>query len=153
MFITVINCSLQQQVKSACRLICTGTPEDRGGIHPSVLSKGAQRGRRCLFMIGLRAGKFLVGEGFLPEFPQTSTKSFLCNFYLQMLSHKDHEDLFGVTSKKGPHMIFCKPLGRHFLKSSKVGRHFHADFQGCCPDFQQIKKRLSPTSNKHHCFS
>ena len=47
---------------------------------------------------------------------------------------------------------FSANLGRHFLKSSKVGRHFHADYQGCCPDFQQIKTfggalaHLPPTS-------
>jgi len=36
-------------------------------------------------------------------------------------------------------MSFSANLGRHFLKPSNVGRHFYADFQGCCPDFQQIK--------------
>jgi len=47
-------------------------------------------------------------------------------------------------------MCFSANLGRHFLKSSNVGRHFYAYFQGCCPDFQQIKTsgvRLHPTSN------
>jgi len=31
-----------------------------GGTHTSVLLKGEQRGRRCLFIIGLGTGKFLV---------------------------------------------------------------------------------------------
>jgi len=45
---------------------------------------------------------------------------------------------FGVAYKK-VFMLFSANLGRHFLKSEKVRRHFHADFQGCCPDFQQTQ--------------
>jgi len=36
-------------------------------------------------------------------------------------------------------MCFTANLRRHILKSSNVGRHFYPDFQGFCPDFQQIK--------------
>jgi len=34
------------------------------GILPSALSKEGQRGRRCFFIIGVGAGKFLGCEGF-----------------------------------------------------------------------------------------
>jgi len=45
------------------------------------------------------AGNFWGCEGFLPEFSQSCSKSFgrLC---LQIFSLKDHEALFGMTSKK-----------------------------------------------------
>jgi len=36
-------------------------------------------------------------------------------------------------------MYFYANLGRHFLKSNNVERHFYPGFQGFCPDFQQIK--------------
>jgi len=35
-------------------------------------------------------------------------------------------------------MCFYANLGRQFLKSNNVGRYFYPDFQGFCPDFQQI---------------
>ena len=38
------------------------------------------------------------------------TKSFLCNFCLQIFSRKDRKTFFGVTSKKGLYVFFCKPL-------------------------------------------
>jgi len=36
-------------------------------------------------------------------------------------------------------MCFSANLGRHFVKSSNVARHFYPDFQGFCPDFHHIK--------------
>jgi len=36
-------------------------------------------------------------------------------------------------------MCFYANLDRHFLKLSNVGRYIYPDFQGFCPDFQQIK--------------
>jgi len=36
-------------------------------------------------------------------------------------------------------MSFYANLGHHFLKSNNAERHFYPDFQGFCPDFQQIK--------------
>jgi len=77
-----------------------------------------------------------------PSLPE----KFLCDFFLQIFSHKDHEDLFcgdhtknlflSVTSKtykKGFHVFLV------WERKSNVGRHFCSDFQGCCPDFWQIK--------------
>jgi len=45
---------------------------------------------------------------------------------------------FGVTSKNGLHVFFCKPWVS-FLKSNNAGRHLYPDFQGFFSDFQQIK--------------
>jgi len=47
-------------------------------------------------------------------------------------------------------MCFSVNLWCHFLKSKNVGCYFYQDFQGFCPDFQQIKTIggvLVPTSN------
>jgi len=54
----------------------------------------------------------------------------LCDFCLEIFSHKDHElkTFFGVTSTKA---FICF--------SANVGRHFCPDFQGFSPDFRQIK--------------
>jgi len=65
-------------------------------------------GRMCLFIIGVGAGKFVACEGFC-------LKSFLCNFCLQIFSHKDHEDLFLVKPpKKGLYVFLCKPWAPFF---------------------------------------
>jgi len=40
---------------------------------------------------------------------------------------------FGVTSKKGLHVFFCKGLAP-FFDVNNVGRHFCPDFTGFCPD-------------------
>jgi len=97
-------------------------------IHPSVLSKGEQRGRRCLFIIGSGPGKFLVWRRILPEFPQTFTKSFLCNFYLQILSH---EDLFWCDLLR---VIFCKPWAP-FFEVKQGWAPFSRGFSGMFPRF------------------
>jgi len=75
---------------------------------------------------GVGASKFLG----VPEFPQTYPKRFLSDFCLQIVHHKNHEDLFfGVTSKTKTFLCF----------SANVRRHFCPDFQGFCPHFRQIK--------------
>jgi len=65
-----------------------------GPVSPSDLSKEGQR--RCHFIYGVGAGKYLGYEGFCPDFPKLARKFFLCNFCLKVFSHKDHEDLFLV---------------------------------------------------------
>ena len=70
-----------------------------GGIYPFVLSKGAQRGWTCLFIIGVVAAKFLECEGFFPEFPQIPRKVFVQLLPTNFLPERSRP-LFGVTSKK-----------------------------------------------------
>ena len=82
-------------------------------------------------------------EGFLPELPQTCPKRFGSTFAYKFY----HEDLFWYwydLQYKGLH-VFCANVGRHFLKSNCVWRHFCPDFQvfclefqGFCPDFQEF---------------
>jgi len=72
---------------------------------------------------------------FARMFPNLPEK-VLRDFCLQIFSHKDHEDLFLVLPPKKVFMCFSAKVERHFLKSSKVGRHFCPDFR----DFVQIFK-------------
>ena len=131
---------------------------NEGGIHPSILSKGEQRGRRCLFIIGLGAGKFLMWRRIFarisPNFheklfvqllptnslPQRSSTPFLwppkkvfvwfsANLGRHFLKSSKVGRHFLKSSKVGRHFLKSSKVGRHFLKSSKVRRHFHADFQ------------------------
>ena len=84
------------------------------GIHPSVLSKEEQRGRRCRFNHRFSSRHiFRVAQGFLPEFPKTPPKSVLCNFFLPTFFTKIITTFFGVTSKNG-HVFFCKPWALFF---------------------------------------
>jgi len=73
--------------------------------------------KKAFWPIGLGASKFLgVRRIFAQIFPNLP-KKFLCDFHLQIFSHKNYEDLFGVTSKKSLHLFFCRRW-RHFLKSN-----------------------------------
>jgi len=67
-------------------------------------------------------------EGFLPEFSQTCQKNFgrLC---LQIFSLKDHQNIFWDDLSKKVFMCFSANVGRHFMKSNKVGRHFAQIFR------------------------
>jgi len=76
-------------------------------------------------------------KDFCPNFPKFPEK-FCATFAYKFSPTKIIKTFFGVTSKK-VFMCFSEKLGRYFLKSSNVERHFYADFQGCCPDFQRIK--------------
>ena len=68
---------------------------------------------------------------FSPNFP----KEVLCAFCQQIFSHKDREDLFGVTSRTRSPCVFCKRLAPLFLVKN-VGCLFNPDFQAFCPDFR-----------------
>jgi len=109
-----------------------------GDIHPSVLSKEEQRGRRCLFIIGLGAGTFSglrrIFSRISPNFHEVFCATFSYKFSPQRLLRH-----FLVWPPKKVFMCFSANLGRRFWKSSNVGQHFYADYHGCCQDFQQIK--------------
>ena len=126
-----------------------------GGVSHFALPSGATR-TEVPFHHRSSSRQFWGCDGFLPEIPQTCPKRFLCNFYLQIFSRKDHEDLSGVTSKKDLHVFLRKPWAPFF----EVKQHwtpFYPDFQGFCLDFQQIKTfggALSPFHPhlQYHCF-
>jgi len=50
---------------------------------------------------------------------------------------------FWCNIQKKAFMCFSTNMGRHLLKSNNVGPCFYPDFQGFCPDFQQIKTSTS----------
>jgi len=135
------NLQLITSKESACRIICTRTPEN-GGIaeHFPLCSfkKGGNGGRNCLFITGVGAGTFLGVRFFARISPNLPEKWFVQLLPAIVLPQRSWRPFFGVTSKKGLHVVFAN-LGRHFLKSSNVGCHFHPDFQGFCPDLEQIK--------------
>jgi len=100
--------------------------------------KRGQWGRRCPFIIGAGAGKFLGYEAFFSEFPQTCPKSFLCNFANKFSPTKIMKVFFWCDLQKKVFMCFSTNFGCDFLKSNNAGRHLYPDFQGFCSDFQQI---------------
>jgi len=101
------------------------------------------------------AGKLCGCKEFLPEFSQTCPKRSLCEFCLQLFSHKDQEDLFWCDLQKKVFLCFSASVGRHFFN---VGHHFCPEFQGFCSDFRKIKTfggaltPLPPTplTSRHH---
>jgi len=141
--------------QSACRIICTETPENGGmaGAFPLLFfQKGGQRGRRCIFIISVGASTFwgcdFLPEGFLPAFPQTCPKSYLCNFYLQLFSHKDHEDIFWCDLRKRSSCVFLQTL-------ATLGAIFNRIFRDFAQIFSKSKLlgvRLHPYL-QHHCVS
>jgi len=61
----------------------------------------------------------------LPNLPE----KFLCDFYLQIFSHKDHEDLVLVTSLKRFSFVFSANVRRHFRSQTKLGAIFSQIFR------------------------
>ena len=94
---------------------------------------------QCLKLIALCeyivviAGKFWgMGRVFAWISPNLPEK-LLCDFWLQIFSHKDHEDLLLVwPPRRDVHVFFCKRWPP-FMPG------FFPAFQGFCPDFQQVK--------------
>jgi len=70
------SCSLTSDQASCCNLLFVDN-----FCSLDAASKIARAGAR----------NFWGCDGYLPEFPQTCPKSFLCDFCLQIFSHKDHQ--------------------------------------------------------------
>jgi len=94
----------------------------------------------ALVTISVGASKILGVQMIFVRISLNLLKKLLCDFCVQLFSHKDHElkTFFGVTSEKA-FICFSAKLGRHFLKSNNIGCHLCPDFQLFCPDVQQIK--------------
>jgi len=95
-----------------CRLMCTGTPEDggmAGAFIPLSFQKGSNGGGQMPFHYKLGAWEFLVWRMIFSRI----SPNFHEKFFVQLLSTSSLPRrswrLFGVTSKKGLHVIFCKP--------------------------------------------
>jgi len=79
-------------------------------------------------------------------FPNLPEK-FLCDFCLQIISHKDHEKLILVwPPKKGLHMF----LGAIFLSQTTLGAMFPG-FSGILPRFSEILSEFSTNLNFCGC--
>jgi len=128
------------------------------GISSPALSKEGQGERRCLFIIGVGAGKFWWCEGFCPNLPKLARKVFCATFAYKFSPTKIMKTTFWCNLQKKVFTCFYTKLGRHFLKTSNVWRYFYQDFQGFCPYFQQIKTFRGAFATpalhlQHYCFS
>jgi len=65
-------------------------------IFPSALLKGGQWRQRCLFIIGVGAGKSLGVRRIFARISPNLPEKFFVQFFLQIFSQKDHEDFFLV---------------------------------------------------------
>jgi len=122
---------------------------------PSVIrSFNRNNGHRC----GSRQS-FGGAKDFWSNFPKLARKDFLCDFIANKFSPtKIMITIFGMTSKKGLHVCFCK----HGAPFCPDFQGFCPDVQGFCADFRQIRilegclyplhPRLLHTDNGN-CFS
>jgi len=118
------------------------------GPSPPVLSKRGTTGTKVPFHKRCRSRHILGVRFFARMSPNLPEKLFVQLLPAMFPPQRSSKPFFGVTSKNGLHVFFCKPWAP-FLKSSNVWCHFYPDFQGFCPDFQQIKtfgSALSPPS-------
>jgi len=154
----VTLCSLQQTSKeSACRIICTGTPENGGiaGHFPLCPFKKGGNGGGGAFSSKLYEQTHFGGCDFLPACPQSCPKSHLCNFCLQFFSHKDHQDLFWCDLQNRPSYVFLQTLGAIFWSEATLDVIFTRIFRDFTQIFNKSKLlgvRLHPHL-QHHCFS
>jgi len=65
----------------------------------------------------------------LPEFPQTSRNDFYAIFDYKFSPTKIIKTFFGVTSKKGLHVFYCKPWAPLFLSQATFGAIFTRIFK------------------------
>jgi len=95
---------------------------------------------RALATIGVGASKILGMRRIFARISPNLPKKLLCDFCLEIFSHKDHElkTFFGVTSKKA-FMFFCKRWAPFF----EVKQHW-APF---LPRFSGIFPGLSTNQN------
>ena len=120
--------------KSACRIICTGTPENGGmaGTIPSLFfQKGRQQGQRCIFIIGIRASTFWGAifclKDFYPQFPKLAWKIICATFTCNCSPTNIIKTFSGVTSKNGLHVFFCKPSATFFEIKHRILPRFSAN--------------------------
>ena len=120
--------------------------------------KEGQRGRKCLFILGVGAGNFLVVRRIFSRIsPNLPEKVFVQLLPTNFLPQRSLRPFFGVTSKTVLHVFLYKTWAP-FFEVKQFWAPLLPDFQGFCPDFQQIKTfgvRLHPLHPQiqHNCFS
>jgi len=107
-----------------------------GGAFISLsFQKGSNGRRRCLFIIGLGAWEFLVWRRVFAQIsPNFHEKFFVQLLSINYLPRRSWWGLFGVTSKKGLHVIFCKPWAPCF-EVKQGWAPFSRGFSGMFPRF------------------
>jgi len=109
-----------------------------GGVHPCHFKRGAM-GAEVPFHHRFRSRKILgVAKDFCPNSPKLLQKVFCATFTYNFSPTEIMKTFFGVASKKGLHLIFCKPWGPCF-EVEQGWAPFSRGFSGMFPDFQQIK--------------
>ena len=151
MFITVANCSLQRVNAQGRRKM------EAWRRHSSLCPfKRGATGRRCLFIIGLTAGKILVWRRIFARIsPNFHEKFFVQLLPTNSLPRRSWRP-FVVWPPKKVFMWFSAKLGRLFWSQARLGAIFTRIFGDVSQIFSKSKHlgvRLNPTSNKHHCFS
>jgi len=111
-------------------------------------------GSSMISTIGVGARKFRGCEGFMPKFSKLARK-VLGDFSCKLFPSKMIKIFFGMTSKKGVDVFFCKHWAPFYEVKQDWApffpdfQSFFPDFQGFCPDFHKIKTfrvRLHPAS-------
>jgi len=128
----------------------TGEWRHGGGISPSDLSRRGATGAEMSFHHRFRS-KHILGVQFFarisPNFPE---KLFVQLLPAIVLPQRSRRPFFGVTSKKGLHVFFCKPWAPFFeIKQRWVP--FLPGFSGILPRFSANQNfwgcSCTPTSN------
>jgi len=122
-----------------------------GGISPSTFQKG---GQRCLFIKGVEAGTFwgcdFCPKDFCPHIPKLARKVICAILPAIFLPQRSSRPFFGVTSKKGLHVFFCKPRAPFFEVKQRLVP-FLPGFSGILPRFSANQNfwgcACTPTSN------
>jgi len=114
----------------------------------TVLKK-IQRKKLINSDIGVGEGKVLGVRRIFAGISQTCPKNLCCAFCPQIFSHKDHEDVFCVTSKKTSYCVFMKTLGAISWGQTTLGAIFarifrnFARFSGILPRFSDVLPKFS----------
>jgi len=135
----------------------SGVPSWFEPVSPSARSKEGQRGRNCLFIIGVGAGKFSGCEGFCSDFPKLAEKFFCATFASKFSPTKIMKTSFWCNLQKKVFLCFYAKPWAPFLEVKQRWGIFLPGFQGFCPDFQLIKtfgvELATPAPHlQHHCF-
>jgi len=114
------------------------------GHFPLCPFKIGRTGRRCLFIIGVGAGKFLGCERFCPNFPRLARKVFWATSAYNFSPTKVVKASFWCNhQKKGLHGFLCKPRVPFF-----VVKQSWAPFS---PGFSGLLARFSTNQNFWGC--
>jgi len=144
MFITVTNCSLQRVKRVRVDEYAQGRRKMEAWLgHSSLCSfKRGATGAKVPFHHRFKSREiFGVAKDFCPNFPKLSRKVFCATITYKFSPTKIMKILFGVTSKKGLRVIFCKPSAPVF-EVKQGWAPFLRGFSGMLPRFSANQNSL-----------